>query len=255
MVSEFGIISDDFEAELAAIEGMIASLSTTGQSTTSAQSRVAGANAASLLLAATFEEFIRQQVRAVFKTKAKAAKGIDDFPPKIAPNVWRRSLERLARIPFEDVLANSRDIDGKINSTRAFCIGRDLDSDVSDAVAHNDNNMRPGELNRLFNQLGLTNMIGKAAENPPLVQFLGCESAGKAAIDLASRLDDFFRRRNEIAHAIKLNSSSGPPALAADIEFFRAVAKAITSECERFCSPPNDEGAPPPPDSPEVAAS
>ncbi len=96
MATEFELILEDFEAELVAIEGMINSLSATG-SVSPARARIAGANAATLLLAATFEEFVRQEVKAAFVARAATASGMKDFPPKIAGVVWRRSLERLSR--------------------------------------------------------------------------------------------------------------------------------------------------------------
>jgi hypothetical protein len=235
MVTEFDLVFEDFEAELRALEGMIASLATTGEGPTSARARVAGANAATLLLAATFEEFVRQEVRAVFTTKAATAAGLDDFPNKIAGAVWRRSLERLARTSLEDLSSDPSALNDTLKATIDFCIAKDVKADVSDAVVHNENNMRPGQLNQLFNQLGLKGMCGKACEYEPLASHLGCDSPGKALIELESRLEDFFRRRNEIAHAIQLNSSSGPPALASDISLFREFGKGLVVESARFC--------------------
>lgn len=37
-------------------------------------------------------------------------------------------------------------------------------------------------------------------------------------------LEDFFRRRNEIAHAIQIGVSGGPTSLAKDVEFFETVS-------------------------------
>ena len=235
MVTEFDLIFEDFEAELKALEGMIASLATTGEGATSARARVAGANAATLLLAATFEEFVRQEVRAVFTTKAASAAAITDFPNKIAKAIWRRSLEGLARSPLDDLEAQSAELEDKIRATIDFCIGKDVKADVSHAVAHNDNNMRPGQLNELFSQLGLTGMCGRSCAYEPLVAHLGCDTSGKAQEKLEQWLEDFFRRRNEIAHAIQLNSSSGPPALASDISSFRLFGQALTVESAKFC--------------------
>lgn len=235
MVTEFDLVFEDFEAELNAVEGMIASLATTGESTTSARARVAGANAATLLLASTFEEFVRQEVRAVFTTRSAGAADINVFPRKIAGAVWRRSLERLAKVALEDLERDTTALDERIKATVDFCIGKDVKADVSDAVAHNDNNMRPGELNRLFNQLGISNMCGRAAGYDPLMVHLGRDTPGTALTQLETRLEKFFRRRNEIAHAIQLNSSSGPPSLSSDIALFREFGRALAVECARFC--------------------
>jgi hypothetical protein len=234
MATEFELILEDFEAELVAIEGMIASLSAVG-SKSPARARIAGANAATLLLAATFEEFVRQEVRATFVARAATASSIEDFSPKIAGVVWRRSLERLSKEPLEDLARDPSGLDDRLRATVGFCIQKNLKSDVSDAVAYNDNNMGPGELNRLYKQLGLKDACGKVADCPPLIKFLGCDTPGKADALLRARLEDFFVRRNTIAHAIQLNSSSGAPALTSDIEFFRELARALAVASARFC--------------------
>jgi len=234
MTTEFDLIFEDFEAELLAIEGMIASLATTGEELTSARARIAGANAATLLLAATFEEFARQEVRAVFVAKAAGATNFNAFPEKIATAVWRRSLERLARAAIDDLSRDARAVEAKLRATVEFCLSRDVKADVSDDVGHNDQNMRPAELNRLFGQLGLTNVCARACDYEPLAAHLGCDTAGKASVELQSRLEDFFRRRNEIAHAIQLNSSSGPSGLSADILLFREFGKGLAVESAKF---------------------
>jgi hypothetical protein len=53
-------------------------------------------------------KFVRQLVKAAFAAKAKKSKTIADFPPKIAGTVWRRSLELLARTPFDEIEANAK---------------------------------------------------------------------------------------------------------------------------------------------------
>jgi hypothetical protein len=238
MITEFDLIYDDFAIELDALDGMISSVIASGTTATASRSRVAGANAATLLLAATFEEFVRQTVRALFNAKVKAAKDISEFPKKIAANVWRRSLEMLARTSFEDIQGKGRDVGDKLNAIQKFCIEKDIKADVSKALAHNENNMRPGQLNQLFNQIGVDNMCGRTCNNADLVKVLGCDSPGKAISALESRLEDFFRRRNDIAHAVQLNSSSGPTSLAADILLFRAFGRALANESQGIVTPP-----------------
>jgi len=50
------------------------------------------------------------------------------------------------------------------------------------------------------------------------------DNAGRAAERTRSTIEDFFRRRNEIAHAIQIGASIGPTSLAEDVEFFEAVS-------------------------------
>ena len=235
MPSEFDLVFEDFKIELIALEGMIGSLANVSGNIASARSRVAGANAATLLLAAMFEEFIRQQVRAIFVAKATSACSLEVFPKKIAGVVWRRSLERLSRASLDDLSSDPRSLNEKLKAVVDFCVAKDVTADVSDAVIHNEQNMRPEEMNSLFNRVGVSNMCARSCAHAPLMAFLGCETEGSADAELRARLEDFFRRRNEIAHAVQLNSSSGPPALALDIALFRHFGEAIASESASSC--------------------
>jgi len=234
-VSEIDLIYDDFASELDALESMIA---TVGGASLGSRSRVASANAATLLLAALFEEFVRQIIRALFSAKAKAAADISVFPEKITANVWRRSLEMLARAPFDDVQSKSREVSDNIEAILRFCLSKDVQADVGKALSHNDNNMRPQQLNQLFNQIGVENMCGRACNSEALIDFLGHGTAGKATPELTSRLEAFFRRRNDIAHSVQFNSSSGPSELSADISLFRIFGKAIAEESIKSVTPP-----------------
>jgi hypothetical protein len=183
-------------------------------------------------MAATFEEFVRQQVRAAFREKVKRAKSIGDFPAKIASTVWRRSLETLAKIAFEDVESDGRRVSSKLEQTELFCIKKVVTADVAEVLSHNDANMRPSQLGALFNQIGINSIISKAARHEPVINFLGVGSADKATGAIETRMEQFFRRRNDIAHAINQSTSSGPEELAQDIEFFRILGNALTAALE-----------------------
>jgi hypothetical protein len=230
MPLEFGIIFDEFAAELDALTEMAKSAPDSGGSGAAgltARARIAVANGATLLLAATFEEFIRQQVREAFRSKAKHAKSFADFPAKIVRTVWRQSLEGLARTPFEDIETKGSAIDARVAATLAFCLRREMAADVSESLSHNDHNMRPQELHRLFSQIGFPSIIAKVAEDESLIEILSADTPGKASSLVEARLNDFFRRRNAIAHAIELGSSSGPSQLIQDIELLRIFGRAL----------------------------
>ncbi len=250
MTTEFDAIFGDFSEELDAISDMADAGSRLGPETSTARARIAAGNGATLLLAATFEEYVRQQVRAAFVEKARRAKSMKDFPPKIASTVWKRSLEALARTPFEEIETDGGRANGRVAATLSFCLRKELTADVADILAHNDYNMRPGELGRLFNQIGMTSIISRACEDEELVDFLGADTPGKATALLESRLEQFFRRRNEIAHAIKLGSASGPTELHQDVDLFRAFGRALSVAIQRVM----DLGAAPNPDDVSAAA-
>ena len=47
--------------------------------------------------------------------------------------------------------------------------------------------------------------------------------------EITARVEDFFKRRNSIAHAIKTGTSSGPTQIEQDITIFRAFGFGITA--------------------------
>jgi hypothetical protein len=227
MPTEFDLIFDDFSTELDALAEM-AGAPTTPAAGISPRVRIAAGNGATLLLAAIFEEYVRQQVRAAFRVKVGRAKSMNDFPERIVSAVWRRSFETLARTSFREIESDVRRTDERITSILSFCLKKDINADIGETLSHNENNMRLSQLNTLFNLIGVTSISAGAATDQELIDHLGCEGPGKAIVELESRIDDFFRRRNAIAHAIKLASSSGPSELYQDIELFRIFGRALS---------------------------
>jgi hypothetical protein len=178
MLTEFDAIFSEFESELEALVELAHGPADVGPSPLTARARIAAGNGATLLLAATFEEYVRAQVRAAFREKTKHAKDMKDFPPKMAGTVWRRSLEGLARKPFEEIESDGRGTDARLTATLSFCLKKEITADVSEIIASNDINMRLNELGRLFNQIGLKEIISKCCEDGSLMEYLGGRQRG-----------------------------------------------------------------------------
>lgn len=223
MDTEFDLIFEDFSDELQALSDMSGLQSPTA----TARSRIAAGNAATLLLAAVFEEYIRQQVRMAFKQKAIRARTIEDFPKGITVKVWKKTLENLLRVPISELDGNSRNLEDKFSAAIAFSLKKDITSEVSEAISHNENNMRPDQINNMFSQIGISGILGKCAEHENIIDLVGGSDPSDARIKLVARIEDFFRRRNMVAHAIKLGSSSGPTEIANDIGLFFTLGKAL----------------------------
>jgi hypothetical protein len=239
MLTEFELIFEEFSAELDALSEMTASPGKHASELTS-RARIAAGNAATLLLAAVFEEYVRQQVKAAFKEKSIRAKGISDFPNNIASKIWRRALETLARTQFEEVEGNARIFEERFAAVVSFSIKKDVMSDVSDAIAHNENNMRPTQLSELFNQIGISKILHKICDEKDLLDHLNCDEPEKARTTLVTEIEEFFRRRNHVAHAIKLGSSSGPLEISQDIELFRVFGQSLFRALNRELPPESD---------------
>jgi hypothetical protein len=170
MVTEFDAIFGEFSSELDALAEMARSPGDMHPQASSPRARIAAGNGATLLLAATFEEYVRQQVRAAFRVKVKRARSMTDFPGKIASTVWRRSLELLARTPFEDIESDGTKTDARVAATLSFCLRREIAADVGDVLSHNQNNMRLPELKGLFKQIGVRAPRKMACRDPARVE-------------------------------------------------------------------------------------
>ncbi|MBU2855902.1 hypothetical protein HF289_03110 [Acidithiobacillus ferrooxidans] len=159
------------------------------------------------------------------------------FPKDVAAKVWRRALEMLARADFGDMEANPPDYEARLTAIVAFSLKKDINSDVGEALAHNENNMRPGQLAQLLKQIGVNKILQKSCEDQDMLAYLGSDNADQARDHLAAEQDDFFKRRNYIAHAIKLSSSSGPAQFNKDIQLFSIFGRALQRALDREFNP------------------
>lgn len=236
MDTEFEVIYSEFSAELDALMEA-ARAPQGGQPSATVRQRIAAANGATLLLAATFEEYIRQQVRAAYREKTKSANDMEELPGKIASTVWRRSLLALARTPFKEIESDIQRIDAHVMATLSFCLRKDFTADVGETLSHNENNMRPDQLNSLFNGIGVKSVMRRSCEYRELINHLGVDTPGKANSVLTSKFEEFYRRRNSIAHALRLTSSSGPAELEQDIQLFRIFGHSLSKTLAKVMKP------------------
>lgn len=214
------IIKEDFSEELDAL----VELSTFGKGSDvlSRRARIAVANSLTLLLASVFEEFVRQLVKAAFNELRQLGHGFDAFP-KLQSRIWKTALERAARRSFEDVSVDTRFTRDEISQILMFCLDSNVLANVDDVVAHNDNNMRPEELGRLFGRIGVKDAFGAACSRAPVIDYFLTENGGQATVAARAALEDFFERRNGIAHALAIGSSSGPTNISKDIDMIRVL--------------------------------
>ena len=234
--SVFALIFEEFSGELDALGEIAVHPKESGEGGAhplSAKARVAAGNAATLLLAAVFEEYVRQLVKAAFREKSNTAKGIQDFPQNIAAKVWRQSLSMLASAEMEDVEANPADYETRLAAVVAFSLKKNVTSDVGQALAHNQNNMRPDLLAGLFKQIGIPKILHKSCEDQEMLDYVDSDNGDHARNHLAAALNDFFKRRNYIAHAIQLNTSSGPQQLGKDISLLYTFGRALQRALDR----------------------
>lgn len=235
MATVFSAVLADYEEELDAIRILVQA--SADPALGKPRARVAGANAAVLLLAATFEEFIRQLARAYAKAVVDACESYERLPAKLATVAWRRTLEAIARLRLDPQISNfSRegmfaDALTRFTTVYEFCKG-DLSQDIYQELIHNENNMRPQEINGLFNLSGLKNICMLASSSQDLMNFVNEVEPGKANARVVELIEDFFERRNQIAHSINAMRSSGPDQINKDINFLCSFGKGIVAALE-----------------------
>lgn len=229
MTSNFEIITEEFFEEMEAIRLLVVTFSDPQKTP---KSRIAAANSATLLVAATFEEFIREMARQYARAVVASTETFAKLPKKLAATAWKRTMDGLAKVRFDDDQATvgSENIFGaaqaRFTAIHEFCKG-DLRQDIYHELIHNENNMRPNEINGLFKVSGLNNVCLKISERPAILAMFGEVEFGKAHGKLVLGLDDFFERRNGIAHALSAGQSSGPDQILNDLIMLESVGKSL----------------------------
>ena len=228
-MSEFSLNFDEFSSELDALSEVVVGPTEGASSTLSPRARISAGNAATLMLAAIYEEYVRQQVMSAFKEKCSRVNGHSEFPKALAGKVWKKALDAMARTQFSRVEERAREMEESIQNILNFTLRKDLASDVSKTVAHNVNNMRPQQMVELFKDIGIAEIIGKSCNDPKLKALIGVSKKAELISNVTLRLDAFFQRRNDMAHALQAGRSSGPVEILQDIQLFRLFGKGLAS--------------------------
>ena len=233
MSSQFSVIFEEFSEELEAIQVLV---SASGDPKLGRpKARIAGANASILLLAATFEEFVREMARAYARSVIAAATSYDRIPTKLASVAWRRTMESLARIainPNEAVRESAfSEAHTKFSVVYQFCRG-DITQDIYQDLIHNENNMRPGEINSLFKISNLNNVCLLASDSDHLKELFDEKEVGKVHGLLLKALEAFFERRNQVAHSISAMRSASPDLINGDIKLLSCFGAALAATLE-----------------------
>lgn len=230
MASAFQIITDEFHDDMETIQSLV---ETFRDPQKTAKARIASANSATLLIAATFEEYIREMAREFARSVVSNVPSFENLPPKLASTAWKRTMDGLARIRFDTPGIES--VFGAAQARFAviyeFCRG-DLTQDIYRDLIHNENNMRPGEINSLFKVSGLSDVCMKLSDKKSVLEVFGTADPGKAHGKLIAALENFFERRNTIAHALNAGQSSGPDQIFNDLAVLVGFGSALRETLE-----------------------
>lgn len=229
MVTSFQLIVEEFTDDLEAIRLVVNAFSEPDKAP---KARVAAANSATLLLAATFEEFIREMAREYARSVVTKVNSVSKLPAKLIATAWKRTMDGLAKIRLDAAAAaaGSEQVFGtaqaRFSVIYEFCKG-DLTQDIYRELIHNENNMRPSELNGLFSVSGLSDVCRKLADKQKILEHFGEVEPGKAHGQVLTEMESFFERRNGIAHALNPGQSTGPDQILNDIMFLECFGHAL----------------------------
>jgi hypothetical protein len=225
----FEVIAEEFNEDMEAIRSLVVTFNDPQKNL---KVRIAAANSSTLLIAATFEEFVREMAHEYARVVVNSTGSFAKLPPKLASTAWKRTMDGLAKIRFqeEQAGAGTENVFGaarvRFSLIHDFCSG-DLTQDIYRDLIHNENNMRPNELNSMFKVSGLSDVCKKLSDRQSILEVFGETDGGKAHGKLINGLEDFFDRRNSIAHALNPGQSSGPAQIDNDINLLKSFGKAL----------------------------
>lgn len=237
MASAFEAIRDDFVDDLNAIRSLVSAF----DAKQPAKMRIAAANSATLLLAATFEEFTREMAREYARAVVASAGSFEKLPKKLASTAWKRTMEGLSKIKFNEPNKTSETFgaaSARFNIIYEFCKG-DLTREIYKDLIHNETNMRPSQLNELFNVSGLSDICKTTCGRQLILEHFGETEQGKAHGKFLSAMEDFFERRNAIAHSLNPGQSDGPDQILSDIDLLGNFGRALCESLDAAAPAPH----------------
>jgi hypothetical protein len=234
MVNVFDVLAQDFASDLSALGDLVRIVESESGNP---KARVASINSATLLLAATFEEFVREMARNYAKELVRLTPNYLHLPRQLSATAWKRTLEDLARAkvdtggtptPLSLITANAR------SSFEAVCkfLEGDTTQDIYTALVHNENNMRPNQINSIFKICNLNEVCLKISESGILKEFYEEDDSKKVHGKLLVSINDFVERRNSITHALNASVSASAHDFENDIKMLNAFANALA-----YCLP------------------
>jgi len=189
--------------------------------------RIAVVHATTLLLSATFEEFVRQMAK---EYAMQIVKGGRSLSGEILESVWKQTFRELVH-KAPGGKPDEQKVREKINALFAFING-DTNQDIYAYWIKNERGMGVNEINRLFNSIGIPNICCEICKQSTLSSLFELKEQGRTHGKFVSDLNAFFERRNGIAHSLGSAQSIAPEMVKNDVDMFRAFSGDLTLALE-----------------------
>lgn len=186
------------------------------------------AASAMVLLAAHFEEYVRQQVEEFAKAAiAEYAHMEIEHQEKWLDTYWRAGSNRLNRIRPKGDPTWANDAQSLLQSLLEYPVRQNTTSFVADMLAEHDNNMRWDTILELTSRVGVKKLPDKLYKSSSLKSELGNPKKDLFTAALRAKTNEFYASRNGIVHSISQNSGIGQTIFYSWIKFFRVLTTAF----------------------------
>lgn len=198
-----------------------------------------------VLLASSFEEFVREEVGQCADLLINKYGALTiDIQHKIRGEYWRILLERLnmsnniltrtkPKSPDTALLAKAKVL---LDSGRGFVIDGDSSHLDRDNFFHSKSNFRPHIVNKIISRLGIDDIVSSAADNSKIKSHFGVTKKVDSSERLVAKLDEFYNLRNSIVHSLSGVSGIGVDSVLEYISLMEMTAESITSVLSRQTS-------------------
>lgn len=234
MSTDFRATADGFAQSLDTIADLVTRLD---KHDTPRDVRIAAVNAAMLLLAATFEDFVREMATSSARRAVDASDTIADVPARLRQAAWRRTFRTIADTPVpqasdgKGVASAATDAEQRTSALLDFVRG-DLKANVYDGLVHNDGAMRFRQINSLFRISDVRNVCALTSGHDAVITHFHAADAKQSAGDLRDFLDGFIDQRNGIAHELNTTASLAARDVENHIAAFRVFADSLCDTLE-----------------------
>jgi hypothetical protein len=186
------------------------------------------AASALVLLAAHFEEYIRQQVEEFARSAVVEYSFMEaEHQEKWLDNYWRAGSARLNRIRPKGDPAWATGAQTLLLSLLEYPVRQNNTSFLADMLAEHENNMRWDTISEITARVGVQKLSDKLFKSSSLKAELGNPKKDIFTSALRARLNEFYAMRNGIVHSISQNTGIGPTIFTSWILFFRNFTKSF----------------------------
>ena len=193
------------------------------------------AAAAVVLLAAHFEEYVRQQIEEYAKAVVASYEYLpDDFKQKLIENYWKSGTAKLERIRPKVSPLWSNIARPLLTSLVEFPINENTLHFEASYLCHHEQNMRWDTLSALCSRVGIKSLKDQLFKHQGLRRLIGTASKNEFGNNVERRVNEFYELRNGIVHSISQNTGVGSTIFRSWSEFFRVFTTAFAGSLEGY---------------------